>query len=128
MKNLKPSQLPEGTVIATPYFKDVSLYIKKADGIWEDLFSGCGCCRESERISDVGCEEDEDDLNLNCLPHYLTTSKTSDDYFDHGYKLISSHPDFDFNSVMLHGPWVDEYGTFLDGTKMHDCKGYNCEE
>lgn len=91
VKNLKPSQLPEDTVIGTraPHYED--LYIKRADGIWEDLFSGCGCCEESVRVSDAGCVKDEQYYSRGGM----TTTKTSDEYFT-DYKVIAVPPDFVF--------------------------------
>ena len=91
MKHLKPSQLPKNTVIGTgPHYE--SLYIKLADGIWEDLFSGCGCCVDREKISDAGCEKDVDFYGLGSM----TTTETSDDYFK-DYKVVAVPPGFVFS-------------------------------
>lgn len=122
MKNLKPSQLPVRTVIGTkaPHYE--SLYIKGEDGIWEDLFSGCGCCQDNERISDQGCKSTFDDHSLR-----LTTTKTSDEYFM-DFKVIAADPEVVWDGEALHGPWIDDYLTFVDGTSIHMCKGYNCED
>lgn len=122
MKNLKPFHLPEKTVIGvgSPHYED--LYIKGPDGIWEDLFSGCGHCADSEKISDVGCVKDEAYYSRGGM----TTTKTSDEYFDE-YKVIASDPSFDFSLADLHGGFFMERETFDDGTPRHTCKGYNCE-
>lgn len=127
MKNLKPSQLPVDTVIAKKAWgKYKGLYIKSEGGYWEDLFSGCGCCTDSERISDEGCELDEDDLYDS--QYSLTTKKTSDEYFE-DYKVISVPPGFVFvgDTESLHGNYSYKTMTYADGTSIHDCPGYNCE-
>lgn len=121
MKNPKPSLLPERTVIGTgaPHYED--LYIKGADGVWEDLFSGCGCCVDHERIGDAGCE-----TIFKCGGLRLTTEQKSDEYFT-DFKIIASDPSVYFDIEALHGPWVDVYGMYFDRTLDHDCKGYNCD-
>lgn len=123
MKNLKPSQLPEDTVIGKKAWGHYDqLYIKKADGIWEDLFSGCGCCEPHEKISDKGCLKDE-----NYALDSPTTTMTSDEYFT-DFKIIAVPPGVVFDVEALHGPFIDVTQTYLDATNPHDCKGYNCEE
>lgn len=121
VKNLKPSQLPELTVIET----HIGEYIKRADGIWEDLFSGCGCCEPHERISDAGCESIWD--GVPGLHHRLTTTTKSDDYFPE-YKVIATDPEYTFSDEAIHGKWVMEKQVYSDGMGEHFCKGYNCEE
>jgi hypothetical protein len=124
MKNLKPSQLPANTVIeGGPADAYDGLYIKHDGGYWVDLFSGCGCCLESGRVADDGCE----------YPHWedprnLTTTEKSDDYFDKGFKVIAVPPGFVLGEEALHGEWDRKAWLYSDGTGMHDCKGFNCEE
>jgi hypothetical protein len=122
VKNLKPSQLPERTVIGKdgPHYEE--LYIKRADGIWEDLFSGCGHCEDHERISDAGCIKDEQYYSRGGM----TTTKTSDEYFV-DYKVIAVDPSFCFYIGDLHGEWDHEKQAYPDGAGYHGCKGYNCE-
>ena len=119
-KNLKPSQLPEGTVIGKdgPHYYD--MYIKNEEGVWDDMFSGCGCCTASEHISDKGCTAEEY-WKLN-----LTTTKTSDEFFD-DYKVIAVPPGFLGDDIMLHGEWDKEFERFADGVGAHVCNGFNCE-
>ncbi|QED11725.1 hypothetical protein PP914_gp237 [Arthrobacter phage Qui] len=125
LRNLKPSLLPEGTVIGAtaPHYED--LYIKGANGIWEDLGGGCGCCYDSERISDAGCVEDEEYYSIGGM----TTTQTSDEYFK-DFKVVAVPPEFVFvgDAEALHGEWESQAGMFEDGAKVHRCKGYNCEE
>lgn len=117
MKNLKPSQLPEGTVIDDAKQGE---YIKRVGGIWEELDRDYMGTRE--RVSDQGYERYSDmPRNLD-----LTWTDKSDDYFTE-YNVIASEPSFRFSDIGLHGKFVMEAGTFLDGTPMHNCKGYNCE-
>lgn len=118
MKNLKPSKLPEGTVI-----DDVKQgeYIKRADGIWEELDSDY--MGDRERVSDSGYSDYMEARKFN-----LTWNTKSDDYFT-DFKLIASDPSFDFSgkALEIHGPWLDVIGGYVDGTRPHECKGYNCE-
>lgn len=122
MKNLKPSQLPVKTVIGNeaPHYED--LYIKDSDGLWIDLFSGCGCCIDGERISDAGCTKDEKYYSRGGM----TTTMSSDEYFT-DFKVVAVPPDYVFDAVELHGPWRRESGTYSDGSASHSCKGYTCE-
>jgi hypothetical protein len=130
MKNLKPSELPVDTVIAEKSWgKYDDLYIKRegvegASDYWEDLFSGCGCCTDHERISDSGSEEDEDDLWMD--PRKLTTTKTSNDYFE-DFKVIALPPGYLIDETQLHGEWSRDKWTYSDGTGQHICPGVNCE-
>jgi hypothetical protein len=125
MKNLKPSQLPENTVIGKdgPHYE--GLYIKRAGGVWEDLFSGCGCCTDSEKISDAGCVKDETYYGRGGM----TTTKTSDEYFE-DYKVIAVPPGFSFGDLELdiHGDFSYRTMTYADGTAAHNCERVNCEE
>jgi hypothetical protein len=88
MKNPKPSELPVDTVIGTipPHYSE--LFIKTADGIWEDLFSGCGCCEPPVRVSDAGWGEDKEPstYSISCP---VTRNETSDEFFGTDYKLIA---------------------------------------
>jgi hypothetical protein len=125
MKNLKPSQLPENTVIGKDGPNYEELYIKRDNGVWEDLFAGCGCCVDREKISDDGCEKDE----LYYSQGGMTTTKTSDEYFE-DFKVISLPPGFVFvgDAESIHGPLLDVLGGYSDGTRPHECKGYNCAQ
>lgn len=120
MKNLKPSQLPVSTVIGTraPHY-DV-LYIKRADGIWEDF--DCDYCDGSERISDTGCSSED---RWKSDP-WVSTDKTSDEYFKN-FTIIAAPPGYVFDKELLHGVWIYELAAYADGTLMHDCKGFNCD-
>lgn len=118
MKNLKPSKLPEGTVIDDERRGE---YIKRADGVWEEMdrdYLG-----DRERVSDVGYDTW---LNENMTELGLTNRIKSDDYFTE-YKVIASDPSFIFHMVKLHGPWSVERQLYSDSTPAHHCKGYNCE-
>jgi hypothetical protein len=88
MENPKPSELPVNTVIGTigPHYQE--LFIKRADGIWEDLFSGCGCCEPHVRVSDEGWPEEKEPstYSLSCP---VTRNETSDEYFGTDFKLIA---------------------------------------
>lgn len=122
MKNLKPSYLPIKTVIMSLSGLDnEDLYIKSENGFWEDLFSGCGCCTDSVRVSDNGCGEE--DKYSRGGP---TTTKTSDDYFTE-YKVIAAPPGYEFDESYIHGVWSRDSWTFADGTGLHACGGFNCE-
>lgn len=122
MKNLKPSQLPEGTVIDDQYYGE---YIKRADGIWEELDSNY--MGDRERVTDVGYDENTDYLEWT-RRYSMCDRRKSDDYFTY-FKIVAVPPGFDFSGKALdvHGPWVDAIGGYVDGTRPHECKGYNCE-
>lgn len=117
VKNLKPSQLPEGSVIDDLKQGE---YIKRSGGVWEE--TSCDYMGDRERVSDRGYERFSD------MPYALGLSwcEKSDVYFK-SYILIASTPGFTFDDELLHGVWVDAYGSYIDGTPMHDCEGYNCD-
>lgn len=117
MKNLKPSQLPEGTVIDD---LNVSMFVKLANGIWDDRFGTCGCCC-SGLVFDAGIDKKYHDMNK------VATSKTSDEYFT-DYTIMSVPPGFLVDDIVLHGEWDKDSSTFADGTGAHVCTGFNCKE
>jgi hypothetical protein len=120
MKNLKPSELPEGTVIDDERQGE---YIKRAEGVWEEMdrdYMG-----DRQRVTDAGYSDSED-YGAFLRRTERADMQKSDDYFT-DYKVIASDPEFDFGGVMLHGQWDSESGTHVDGTANHYCKGYNCE-
>ena len=126
MKNLKPSQLPVGTVIGTEAHYE-ELYIKREGNYWEDLFSGCGHCEDSVRVGDEGCDHNVVHSAYGCRN---TVSYTSDIYFT-DYKIIALPPGFILDSETLHGFLISGGGVleYQDGTRPdHDCGGFNCEE
>jgi hypothetical protein len=119
MKNPKPSQLPENTVIDDERYGE---YIKRTEGVWEEFESDM--LGDKIRISDDGYESyDDRALRLN-----LTWKHKSDDYFK-DYRVIAVPPEFVFvgDAESLHGPYIDALGGFSDGARPHECKGYNCE-
>jgi len=124
MKNLKPSQLPEKTVIGNtgPHYEE--LYIKKTDGIWEDLFSGCGHCEDAVRVSDEGCDHNVIHSSYGCRN---TVSYTSDIYFT-DYKIIAVPYGYSLEEADIHGDFSARSMTYADGTKLHNCERINCEE
>jgi hypothetical protein len=117
MRNLKPSQLPANTVIDT----ENGEYIKRVEGYWEDLFSGCGCCVDRERIADAGCTDIHKRYEMG-----LTTGKASDEYFAE-YMVIALPPGCALDTESLHGAWDRKAWLYSDGTGMHDCGGVNCD-
>jgi hypothetical protein len=88
MNDLKPSELPVDTVIGTigPHYQE--LFIKRSNGIWEDLFSGCGCCEPHVRVADAGWGEDKEPstYDISCP---VTRNETSDEYFGTDFKIIA---------------------------------------
>jgi hypothetical protein len=127
MKNLKPSQLPVGTVIddesegvfiKQPYIDG----LKREVSVWSAVdYDYMG----PDRISDEGCVTTHDKGYF-----HLTSSKKSDDYFT-DYKIVAVPPGFVFpdGAEGLHGPVVSGGVEYLDGTSIfHACEGYNCEE
>lgn len=122
MKNLKPSQLPDNTVIDDERHGE---YIKRADGIWEELDSDY--MGDRERVTDVGYDENTDYIDW--IRRYpMCDRRKSDDYFTY-YKVLAIPPDFVFvgDAESIHGPWVELLGGYSDGSRKHDCKGFNCE-
>jgi hypothetical protein len=77
MKNLKPSQLPEGTVIEVPKY---GTYLKVSDGVWEEVYSGC--CSSTGRISDDGRHSEYGDK------YGWSTDENADDIFQ-DFKIVS---------------------------------------
>jgi hypothetical protein len=123
-KNLKPSQLPEGTVIDDPRHGE---FIKRADNIWEEMESGF--LGDKDRVTDSGYDKN----GTESYPEFLRRTglgetKKSDDYFV-GCKVVAVPPGFVFvgDAESIHGPWVELLGGYADGSRKHDCKGYNCE-
>lgn len=116
MKNLKPSQLPVHTAIDDSKYGE---YLKVQDGIWEEVYSGC--CSWSGRLSDDGRPSPYGDK------YGLSTGAKADDMFT-DFKIIAVPPGFVFHAETLHGPIIDGFGQFADGTVSHECGGYNCEK
>lgn len=122
MKNLKPSQLPEGTVIDDETRGE---FIKRADGIWEEMdrdYMG-----DRDRVTDIGYEDSGMDYRDWYTKYPMCDQRKSDDYFT-DFEVIATPPDFVFVGVMLHGPLLDGIGGYADGTRPHACDGYNCEK
>ena len=120
MKNLKPSQLPEGSVIDDERYGE---YIKRDDGIWEE--TSCDYMGDRERVTDIGYADFTPKTEWYSR-YGLCGRKKSDDYFK-DYKIIATPPDFYLNARTLHGDLIGDTGIYLDGTPIHGCKGYNCE-
>jgi hypothetical protein len=123
VRNLKPSQLPAGTVIDDKRYGE---YIKRPNGIWEEL--DCDYMGDRERVTDAGYDHN----GKESYPEFLRRTeradmKKSDDYFT-TYEIIAVPPGFVFvgDAESLHGYWFDVLGGYSDGTRQHDCKGYNC--
>jgi hypothetical protein len=124
VKNLKPSKLPEGTVIDDAKWGE---HIKRADGIWEELDSDY--MGDRYRVTDSGYDKDGDESYVEFLRRTSRADSTkSDDYFT-DYKIIAVPPEFVFvgDAESIHGPMSKWFGVYSDGTRKHDCKGYNCE-
>ena len=124
MKNLKPSQLPEGTVIDDQKYGE---YIKRADGIWEEM--DCGFLGDRERVTDDGFDRNRESYKGFLSRTGLADTDKSDEYFK-DYKVIAVPPGFVFvgDAEPIHGPWSVWFGSvYSDGSPIHDCKGYNCE-
>lgn len=116
LKNLKPSQFPEHTLIDVV---DLGIFLKSSHGIWNEVYFGSP--ESTGRVSDAGCE------NLyiqNILG--LTTSKKADDLFTN-FKILALEPSFTISFKDLHGVWNWETGRYTDGSDIHNCKRYNCE-
>lgn len=126
MKNLKPSVLPEGAVIDDERHGE---FIKRSDGVWEELDSNY--MGDRERVTDVGYEaftasgktRDEWYARYD-LPH----RESADDYFTN-YKVIAIPPWFVYvgDAESIHGDWLNSLNSYVDGALQHNCKGYNCE-
>lgn len=117
MKNLKPSELPEGTVIDDEKHGE---FIKRSEGVWEEFETDM--LGDRDKISDYGYEQ----YDARARRQHLTWREKSDDYFTN-YRIIASDPSFQFDRANLHGPYDIIREAFMDGTEMHNCKGYNCE-
>lgn len=125
MKNLKPSQLPENTVIDDERYGE---YIKRSGGLWEEMDrNNLG---DRERVTDTGYDKNGSLTYAEWLRAYgLPSTEKSDDYFKN-YRIVAVPPEFVFvgDAESLHGPWVERLRSYYDGSRSHDCKGYNCEE
>lgn len=121
MRNLKPSQLPMNTVIDDERYGE---YIKRADGIWEE--TSCDYMGDRERVTDVGYDKNMDHKEW-YTRYGLCDRRKSDDYFAE-YEVVAVPPGFVFvgDAESIHGPLLDVLGGYADGTRVHDCKGYNC--
>jgi hypothetical protein len=119
LRNLKPSLLPEGTVIDDPRHGE---YIKRAEGVWEEV--GCDIMGDKYRVSDKGYNDwgDAEKIKLDGS----TIDDKSDDYFK-DYRVVAVDPSFCFYIGDLHGEWDHELQSYPDGAGYHGCKGYNCE-
>ena len=120
MKNLKPSQLPEGTVIDD---EKQGEYIKRADNVWEEL--DMDYMGDRQRVSDEGYTNYWD---AGASTRNLTWRAKSDEYFTE-YKIIAVPPGFVFvgDAESIHGKWYQIVGSYEDGSRPHECRGYNCE-
>lgn len=116
MKNLKPSQLPEGTVIDD---LNKGLFGKLAGGMWSDRFETCGCCC-SGLVFDAGTDKKRHDMND------VATPLPSDEYFT-DYTVMSVPPGFSFADFDIHGDFSSKTMTYADGTKLHNCQRFNCD-
>ena len=123
MKNLKPSQLPENTVIDDERYGE---YIKRVDGVWEE--TSCDYMGDRERVTDVGYNETEMTSREWYDRYPIHHREKSDDYFKN-YEVVAVPPGFVFvgDAESLHGPWFNEIGGYSDGSRPHVCKGYNCD-
>jgi len=84
VKNLKPSQLSEGTVIDDPRYGE---YIKRADGIWEEMDRDQ--IGDRDRVTDEGYDNAGEETFAQFLSRTgLAHSDKSDNYFK-DYKVIS---------------------------------------
>jgi hypothetical protein len=121
MKNLKPSQLPEGTVIDDDRHGE---YIKRADGLWEE--TSCDYMGDRERVVDISFK-DSGMTHKEWYTRYPTSGRSPSDEHFKSFKIIAVPPGFVLSDEMLHGPWDVDQQIYADNHVAHYCKGYNCD-